>query len=455
MYAFRPADLPGGLSFLAHRNGGLRVGLHDRTLDTFGPEYITSQSLGLAEVVGNIGLRLLWMDSLRMTDPVLSSRLTPSPRHFWRPTPSQRASRKRRHHLLVEAVRELALVWLPFHLPGASLERSPPLHLCLYPALNPGLPVLELPNPLLLGHLFPLSPSQLLSSLHRSLLPAPPLQSENIPALPLAQRSRNIASSLFLTPCGTCLRMRFLATILMWSAYRRPLRKLPFHTQVGLDRPLRYFLFLFLSLCSCAPVLCVPLWLMLGPQDLGCSRLRLPSLPLPRSCWIGHRFFWVMFLKRPKSKKGSNASLMRYLGLFRLRGNWPMGMSLPAVLRWRVRVATVTLCSVGVRLPILRSLLNLSTGDINLGLCRKDFACSCAKSNPLHPRDDGSSLSCSFAELRMGPIQLSVMGEMWAATCGLLRLMRRFLSVLWQSPDVCPSWTACLVPHLLSFIQER
>ena len=56
-YAFRPADLPGGLSFLVHRNGGLRVGVTvDRTLDTFGPEYITSQSPGLAEAVGNIGL---------------------------------------------------------------------------------------------------------------------------------------------------------------------------------------------------------------------------------------------------------------------------------------------------------------------------------------------------------------------------------------------------------------
>ena len=39
------------------RTGGLRVGLTvDRTMETFGPEYITSQSPGLAEAVGNIGL---------------------------------------------------------------------------------------------------------------------------------------------------------------------------------------------------------------------------------------------------------------------------------------------------------------------------------------------------------------------------------------------------------------
>ncbi|CAE7517158.1 unnamed protein product, partial [Symbiodinium pilosum] len=57
VYAFRPADLPGGLSFLVHRSGGLRVGVTvDRTMETFGPEYITSQSPGLAEAVGNIGL---------------------------------------------------------------------------------------------------------------------------------------------------------------------------------------------------------------------------------------------------------------------------------------------------------------------------------------------------------------------------------------------------------------
>ena len=57
VYAFRPADLPGGLSFLVHRTGGLRVGVTvDRTMDTFGPEYLTSQSPGLAEAVGNIGL---------------------------------------------------------------------------------------------------------------------------------------------------------------------------------------------------------------------------------------------------------------------------------------------------------------------------------------------------------------------------------------------------------------
>ena len=57
VYAFRPADLPGGLSFLVHRSGGLRVGVTvDRTMETFGPEYITSQSRGLAEAVGNIGL---------------------------------------------------------------------------------------------------------------------------------------------------------------------------------------------------------------------------------------------------------------------------------------------------------------------------------------------------------------------------------------------------------------
>ena len=56
VYAFRPADLPGGLSFLIHRSRGLRVGVTvDRTLDTFGPEYVSSQSLELAEAVGNIG----------------------------------------------------------------------------------------------------------------------------------------------------------------------------------------------------------------------------------------------------------------------------------------------------------------------------------------------------------------------------------------------------------------
>ena len=56
VYAFRPADLPGGLSFLIHRSRGLCVGVTvDRTLDTFGPEYISSQSLELAESVGNIG----------------------------------------------------------------------------------------------------------------------------------------------------------------------------------------------------------------------------------------------------------------------------------------------------------------------------------------------------------------------------------------------------------------
>ena len=57
VYAFRPADLPGGLSFLVHRSGGLRVGVTvDRTMDTFGPEYIASHSTELAEAVGNIGL---------------------------------------------------------------------------------------------------------------------------------------------------------------------------------------------------------------------------------------------------------------------------------------------------------------------------------------------------------------------------------------------------------------
>ena len=57
VYAFRPADLPGGLSFLVHRSRGLRVGVTvDRTLETFGPEHINTQSPGLAEAVGNIGL---------------------------------------------------------------------------------------------------------------------------------------------------------------------------------------------------------------------------------------------------------------------------------------------------------------------------------------------------------------------------------------------------------------
>ena len=67
VYAFRPADLPGGLSFLVHRCSGLRVGVTvDRTLDTFGPEYIASQSAGLAEAVGNIGL--VAVDGLSVDD---------------------------------------------------------------------------------------------------------------------------------------------------------------------------------------------------------------------------------------------------------------------------------------------------------------------------------------------------------------------------------------------------
>ena len=67
VYAFRPADLPGGLSFLVHRSSGLRVGVTvDRTLDTFGPEYIASQSAGLAAAVGNIGL--VAVDGLSVDD---------------------------------------------------------------------------------------------------------------------------------------------------------------------------------------------------------------------------------------------------------------------------------------------------------------------------------------------------------------------------------------------------
>ena len=67
VYAFRPADLPRALSFLVHRNGGLRIGVTvDRTLDTFGPQYITSQSSALAGAVGNIGL--VAVDGLSVDD---------------------------------------------------------------------------------------------------------------------------------------------------------------------------------------------------------------------------------------------------------------------------------------------------------------------------------------------------------------------------------------------------
>ena len=101
------------------------------------------------------------------------------------------------------------------------------------------------------------------------------------------------------------------------------------------------------------------------------------------------------------------------------------------------------------------SLLNLSTGDINSGLCRKDSVCSCVRSNLPPPRDVVSLLSCSFAKPRMGPFQLFVMGEMSAGTFGSLRLMRRSPLVLWQNLVVCLFWMACLVLHLLSSIQGR
>ena len=328
VYAFRPADLPGGLSFLVHRSGGLRVGVTvDRTLDTFGPEYFTSQSVGLGEAVGNIGR--VAVDGLSVddrpsielpTDSFTATFLATNAQPEGEPEAEAASSSAAAHAL------ELAWsLFLPF---DVLQEAFPPLHFwqlliimgVLYvPALVNGLPVLELQGPLLLGLLSPIFLNPLLFGWSQSPPPVLRLLFKNMSALLVAQRNLTIASLLFLMPCGMYLRTRFLVTTLTWFACRRPLLRLPFLTQVGLDRLLRYSRFLSLNLSCCALVPCVPLSLMPVLLARGSSRSKLLLLPLRRSCWIERRCSWGMSLQQPKGRKASNAFLMRWHGHFRLK----------------------------------------------------------------------------------------------------------------------------------------
>ena len=245
VYAFRPADLPGGLSFLVHRYGGLRVGVTvDRTLDTFGPEYITSQSLGLAEAVGNIGLVAVDgtpvddRPSLELpTDSFTATFLATNAQPEGEPEAEASSSSGNRTRTGASMVAIPSVRRIPRGVsPTASLLVEDIRRGTVCPDLDQrptrvGAPKSFAPRP-------PVPPipeaSPVITAADPAASSAAATREHVSAALDTEGPRRRIAAfSLSSMLLGMCLRTKSLESTLMWSAYRRPFHRPPFRTRVG------------------------------------------------------------------------------------------------------------------------------------------------------------------------------------------------------------------------------